>query len=290
MEAAKWIVQARPGLGPGRGGERRPLRERVELPVSRRIFIDRESHPEADIYVATHEARNLPDPVPDYQTPHCHNTDEFYFFLGAEPDLGGLEGEIRFEGKVHRIVSPATVFIPAGTVHEYKVTRGSGTVVVLFRSRGYDHTDKEPDLERGEREAEAFARCIFGPERRASSEIEYHRETAPGRRYVFVDGKLLPRAGFYAALRTVAGVAPTQSEYVERHAHNCDTYHVAIGTGPDGSGLKIEFTIGEEKILAESPLGVHVPAGARHSQRIVEGSGHFFNFVPKSNYSESLLP
>lgn len=289
MEPAKCIVRARPGLGPGRSGERRPLRERVALPVSRRIFIDKESHPEADIYVATHEVRNLPDPVPDYQTPHCHNTDEFYFFLGGERDLSGLEGQIRFEGKLHRIVSPATVFIPAGTVHEYKVTRGSGTVVVLFRNRGYDHIDKEPDIERGEREAEAFARCILSPELRASSEIKHHSEAAPGRRYVFVDGKLLPQAGFYAALRTVSGVAPTQMEYVERHAHNCDTYHIALGTEQDGSGLKVEFTIGEEKILAESPLGVHVPAGVRHSQRIFAGSGHFFNFVAKGNYSESLI-
>jgi hypothetical protein len=33
---------------------------------------------------------------------------------------------------------------------------------------------------------------------------------------------------------------------------------------------------------------VHIPAGTPHTQRIVEGSGHFFNFVPKGNYNEGL--
>jgi hypothetical protein len=52
--------------------------------------------------------------------------------------------------------------------------------------------------------------------------------------------------------------------------------------------LKIEFQILDEKVVVESPVGVNVPAGACHSQRVVEGSGHFFNFVPKSNYNDGL--
>ena len=59
--------------------------------------------------------------------PHFHNTDEFYYFIGNNPDLSGLEGQIIFEGRVHKIVSPACVYIPIGAVHEYKVTRGAGT-------------------------------------------------------------------------------------------------------------------------------------------------------------------
>ena len=35
-------------------------------------------------------------------------------------------------------------------------------------------------------------------------------------------------------------------------------------------------------------MGVNIPAGTPHSQRIIEGSGHFFNFVPKSNYNDGL--
>jgi hypothetical protein len=289
MDIAKVIVKARPGVVGGRFEEKRPLRERIELPVKRHVFINRDSHPDADIYVAIHEAKDLPANVPDYQVPHFHNTDEFYYFLGSNPDLTGLEGQILFDGKVHRILSPATVYIPTGAVHEYKVTRGAGTVTVLFRSRGYTHEDKQPDIDKGIKEVDKFASYVFKPDVRATNEIKYHTDAAPGVRYVFIDGKLKPEAGFYTVVRSVANVQSTQANYVEKHAHNCDTYHIVVGTGRELSGLKTEFVIGDQKTVVESPVGVHIPARVPHSQRIVEGSGHFFNFVPKSNYNESLL-
>ena len=55
------------------------------------------------------------------------------------------------------------------------------------------------------------------------------------------------------------------------------------------AGLKIEFQIRDEKVVVESPVGVNIPAGTPHTQRIVDGSGHFFNFVPKSNYNDGLM-
>jgi len=53
--------------------------------------------------------------------------------------------------------------------------------------------------------------------------------------------------------------------------------------------LKIEFQIRDEKIVVESPMGVNIPAGTPHTQRIIEGTGHFFNFVPKRNYNDGLM-
>jgi mannose-6-phosphate isomerase-like protein (cupin superfamily) len=289
MEITKCIAKARPGVVGGKFEEKRPLRQRIELPVKRHIFINRDSHPDADIYVAIHEAKNLPQPVPDYQVPHCHNTDEFYYFIGDRPDLSGLEGQIIFEGNVHKILSPACVYIPEGAVHEYKVTRGEGTVTVLFRNAGYTHQDQEPDREKGRREAGKFARYIIKPDVRPTTEIKYHTEAAPGVRYVFIDEKLTPEAGFYTVVRSVTDVKASQANYVDKHRHNCDTYHIVIGKGPELSGLKTEFVIGDEKVVVESPVGVHIPAGVPHSQRMVEGSGHFFNFVPKGNYNDGLM-
>ena len=289
MNLEQCIIKARPGVLGGRHEEKRPLRERVELPVKRYVFINRDSHPDADIYVAIHEAKDLPEKVPDYQVPHCHNTDEFYYFIGSNPDLTGLEGQIIFEGEVHKIVSPACIYIPTGTVHEYKVTRGAGTVTVLFRSRGYTHEDRKPDFGKGEREFGKYAGYIFKPDVRPTTEIKFHTDAAPGVRYVFVDGRLKPEAGFYTVVRSVANVVATQADYVDKHRHNCDTYHISIGTGPELTGLKVEFVIDDEKVVAESPVGVHIPAGTPHSQRIVGGSGHFFNFVPKPNYNDGLV-
>jgi hypothetical protein len=288
MDLSNYIVKARPGVLGGKFEEKRPLRERIQMPVKRHIFINRDSHPDADIYVAIHEARELPEQVPDYQVPHCHNTDEFYYFIGDKPDLGGLEGQIIFEGKMHKIIAPACVYIPTGAVHEYKVTKGAGTVTVLFRNRGYTHEDRPFDRSKGERDFAKYASYIFHPEVRPTTEIKYHTDAAPGLRYVFVDGKLQPDAGFYTVVRSVSDVKPTQANYVDRHTHNCDTQHIAIGRGPELTGLKIEFQVRDEKVVVESPVGVHIPAGTPHSQRIVEGSGHFFNFVPKSNYNDGL--
>ena len=288
MDVGRYIVKARPGVLGGKFEEKRPLRERIEMPVKRHIFINRDSHPDANIYVAIHEAKNLPPQVPDYQVPHCHNTDEFYYFIGDNADLTGLEGQIFFEGRVHRIISPACVYIPTGTVHEYKVTQGAGTVTVLFRDCGYTHEYRPFDAAKGERDFTKYAGYIFHPEVRPTSEIKYHTDAAPGVRYVFIDGKLKPEAGFYTVVRSVANVEPTQANYVDQHTHNCDTQHIAIGKGPELAGLKIEFQIRDEKVVVESPVGVHIPAGTAHSQRIVEGSGHFFNFVPKSYYNDGL--
>ena len=289
MDIAKYIVKARPGVVGGHAEEKRPLRERIVLPVKRHVFINKDSHPDADVYIAIHEAKDLPEAVPDYQVPHFHNTDEFYFFLGNRPDLSGLEGQIKFEGKVHKIVAPATVYIPTGSVHEYKVTRGVGTVTVLFRNRGYTHEARQPDLEKGSREAAKFASYIIKPDVRPTTEIKYHTDAAPGVRYVFIDGKLKPEAGFYTVVRSVSNVKATQANYVDKHTHSCDTYHIVIGTGPELTGLKTEFVIGGEKIVVESPVGVHIPARIPHSQRMVEGSGYFFNMVPKGNYNDSLV-
>jgi hypothetical protein len=289
MSLEKYIAKARPGVLGGKHEEKRPLRQLSALPVKRHVFINRDSHPDADIYVAIHEAKELPSPVPDYQVPHCHNTDEFYYFVGNNPDLTGLEGQIIFEGKVHKIISPACVFIPTGAVHEYKVTKGAGTVTVLFRDRGYTHVDRPFDLSKGERDFARYASYIFSPEVRPTTEIKYHSDAAPGVRYVFVDGRLNPDAKFYTVVRSVENVEPTQANYVDKHAHNCDTQHIAIGRGPELTGLEIEFTIENETVVVESPVGVNIPAGTRHTQRIIAGSGHFFNFVPKSYYNEGLM-
>ncbi len=288
MDLRKYIAKATPGASVS-PAEKRPLREQIALPVKRHIFINKDSHLEADVYIALHEAKDLSEPVPDYQVPHFHNTDEFYFFLGNEPDLSGLEGQIKFEGKVHRISAPSTVYIPRGTVHEYKVTKGSGSVVVLFKHRGYNHVGKEPDIEKGNKEAERFGRYIVKAGIRPATEIKFHRDTAPGDRYVFIDGKTIPEASFYTVVRTVSDVRPTQADYVDQHRHSCDTYHILIGRGPGLTSLKAEFVIDGEKLVVESPAGVHVPARILHSQKIVDGSGHFLNFVPRSTYNQSLM-
>src|SRR6266576_3590500 len=232
MDLSEYIVKARPGVLGGKHEEKRPLRQLSALPVKLHFFIKRDSHPEANIYVAIHEAKNLPDEVPDYQVPHCHNTDEFYYFIGHNADLTGLEGQIIFEGKTHKITAPACVYIPTGAVHEYKVTKGAGTVTVLFRDRGYTHEDKPFDAVKGEREFAKYAGYIFPFDVRSMTEIKYHIDVVSGVRYVFIEN-----------------VKPTQTNNIDLHKHNCNTQHITISTKPELSNLKIEFQIRDEKIV-----------------------------------------
>jgi hypothetical protein len=69
MDLADLIVKTHPGVLGGKHEEKRPLRPLSALPVKRYVFINRDSHPDADIYVAIHEAKDLPADVPDYQVP-----------------------------------------------------------------------------------------------------------------------------------------------------------------------------------------------------------------------------
>ena len=287
MSNKNFIASARTAEAPPRGG--RPLREGIVLPVKRYIFIDKKNQPYSKIYVALHKAENLPKMVPDYQKPHKHNTDEFYFFVGNKKNLSGLEGQIKFEGKIHKIFSPATVYIPAGTVHEYKITKGSGNVIVLFKNLDYSHEEAKPNIELGKKEYKKFKELIIKPDIRPTSEIKFHRDSALGKRYVFVDYKKMPQADFYTIVRDAQNIKQTKTGYVDEHAHNCDSYYLFIGNNPDLSGLRAEIVIRKKKKVIESPASVHIPEKIPHYYKPISGSGKFFSIVPKGKYNESLL-
>lgn len=174
-------------------------------------------------------------------------------------------------------------------MHEYKVTNGKGSVVVLFRDLDYTHLSQEPDKERGESEEKKFAGYILPPDVRPTSEIKHHHDTAPGDRYVFIDQKKLPEADFYTIVRTAKDVQSNQVEYIDRHSHNCDSYYLFIGDNPDLTGVQAEVAIGDKISQIESPTSVYIPQGILHHYRLTGGSGKFFSIVPKGNYNESLL-
>ena len=278
MEHQDYIVKARPGVLGGKHEEKRPLRQLSALPVKRHVFINRDSHPDANIYVAIHEAQGFAVAgagLSGAALPQ-HRRVLLFHRQPSRPHRFGRPDHLRRQSS--QIVSPACVYIPTGAVHEYKVTKGAGTVTVLFRDRGYTHEDKPFDLAKGERDFAKYAGYIFHPRpaRRPKSNITPTRRRAcatssstanSSRRRAFTPS--------CAAFRTCSRRRPITSTCT---AHNCDTQHIAIGTGPELTGLKIEFQIRDEKIVVESPVGVNIPAGTRHSQRIIEGVGSLFQF------------
>ena len=61
--------------------------------------------------------------------PHRHGVDSLYLFLGGAENLLGLKVEASLADRAFRVESPASVFVPAGLEHGYRVIGGSGLIV-----------------------------------------------------------------------------------------------------------------------------------------------------------------
>ena len=52
--------------------------------------------------------------------------------------------------------------------------------------------------------------CLINPQPRKTSEVPYHSDAAPGKRFVFVARDLYPSSAVYIAGRKVNSVSPDQ--------------------------------------------------------------------------------
>jgi len=111
----------------------------AELPVVRHILIDKKLVPETILYQAMHSVDALQTRPPHYQKPHSHDFVETYIFLGSGPDFTGLTAEVVFEDESHEIVAPASVYIPPGLVHRYRMVSGSGILIVTALKSEYGY-------------------------------------------------------------------------------------------------------------------------------------------------------
>lgn len=95
-------------------------------PGKRRVFLEKELHPEADLYVMVRTSNDVTLDQPEYVESHAHNVSSIYVFLGKDEDLEGLTAEVVLDGETYHVKSPATVFIPKNVVHSYRLIEGSG--------------------------------------------------------------------------------------------------------------------------------------------------------------------
>ena len=77
---------------------------------------------------------------------------------------------------------------------------------------------------------------LIAPQERRTSEVPYHSDLAPGRRFVFVGRPVYAKSEFYAVGRRVDDVPGDQPEWLENHRHNCNTFYVFLGDREDLSG------------------------------------------------------
>lgn len=123
---------------------------------------------------------------------------------------------------------------------------------------------------------------------KGASELEYHRDGV-GDRWVFMDSRVDERSSIYIIERIFEkDYREVYQAHVDIHMHHCDSVFVFMGSNPDGSGLIVKVTLGEESKVVYSPASIFIPAFVPHNYLYISGMGRFLNFVMSPNYNLSL--
>lgn len=105
-------------------------------PITRWLMASGAIDPRVGVHVALHEMTDVEPATRSYCQPHVHECDELNVFHTTSQ----LEVEVRLGDEVHLVKAPATVVIPAGTVHAANVRSGSGFMVVVLLEGTYRAT------------------------------------------------------------------------------------------------------------------------------------------------------
>jgi mannose-6-phosphate isomerase-like protein (cupin superfamily) len=107
----------------------------IDAFLNRYVLLNQECCEGAPAHIAVHLIRGLEKAPEPYVDPHSHPDCDEIGLVIAPP--GELEYEMILDGTVHLITSPASIFIPAGTVHRARALRGKGAYAcILMDARG----------------------------------------------------------------------------------------------------------------------------------------------------------
>lgn len=122
-------------------------------------------------------------------------------------------------------------------------------------------------------------------ERAAAGELKKHTKEL-GRRFVFSDNKNNPAGKLYAITRAVVEVKRAYEPAGVR-THTVDALMIFMGFDEKLEGLKAEVSLNGENFVVNSPGSVYVPAGVKHSYKILRGSGTYTKIVlaPSGDYN-----
>jgi 2-isopropylmalate synthase len=107
-------------------------------PGNRYLMMDERVAPNVKQYCIVREIDVFCEEYPSYVDVHVHHCDSLFLFLGSNPGYIGLKVMVQLENEEFEIESPASVFIPSGVKHTYKVIRGQGTFVNHVLSGNYN--------------------------------------------------------------------------------------------------------------------------------------------------------
>lgn len=130
---------------------------------------------------------------------------------------------------------------------------------------------------------------IIKPQIRKTSELPFHSDAAPGKRFVFVEKNLYPKSKFYIIGRRVESVPEKQPEYVQNHRHNCNSFYILVGDNEDITGLEAKVNIEDKEFMIQSPSTIMIPKFNLHRYKLTKGKGWFFHINLRGDYNESLV-
>ena len=107
-------------------------------PGLRYLYLDQSKIIESSLYIVVRVVKNVQENQPEYIEPHIHNCDSAYSFIGDNDDLTGLKAEVVIENEKYHIESPASVFVPKGLKHYYRLIGGTGKYISFVTSGDYD--------------------------------------------------------------------------------------------------------------------------------------------------------
>ena len=115
------------------------LKKHGEGVGTRYVFSDHNNNPEGKVYAILRKVKNVNRP-PQYIELHSHPVDSLWMFVGDNDNLTGLNVEVVLGDKTYVLNSPASIYIPAGVDHTYRLVEGSGKYfnIVLVPGGNYN--------------------------------------------------------------------------------------------------------------------------------------------------------
>ncbi|WP_030210009.1 hypothetical protein [Streptomyces sp. NRRL S-87] len=120
------------------------LRHHRHGPGERYVLVDNRFVPGADQYCIARRIPQLDDYGAGHVDTHVHHCDSLFMFLGEGEGYGGLSVEVWLGDQVFPVQSPASVFIPAGVPHGYRVVGGAGTYLNHVLAGDYNSSLIDP--------------------------------------------------------------------------------------------------------------------------------------------------
>lgn len=237
-------------------------------PGQRHVFVDRRFFQDTHFYVIGRRAEGVPEKQEEYVSPHAHNCESFFVFVGDGEDLEGICAIVDVGWEKKKVESPSAVFIPSYTKHSYMMSKGKGWFFNIVRSPDYErslteieeHLDKEINLIE---KAKKQCKPPRAGKRPISSDLELIRNPV---RYIFD----IKDSGLYLALHDINNDSPFTYTMVP-HYHDTDEMY-ALFNRP-GEQLTIDLESEGQVQRVSSPALIYHKKGIVHKYSYVSGCG-----------------